>query len=190
MNREKSIKSNRFWVLVWGIFFAIIAFLIFASLFSQRQEKTGENSEAVHISSLTCTADDYLYPFLVFDNANKKDFRIVVSFEGEKIKSASLQQMLYYDDSDLIKQSEGENRAAMNMSFSENGLDPDALDANYAKLKDGIKISFYGSFERDGKTGMKYFLLDESKEYNINSAKQSYEALGMNCESKTNNTDK
>ncbi len=190
MNREKGIKSNRFWVLVWGIFFAIIAFLIFVSLFSLRKEKSGENLEAVHIKSLTCTADDFLYPFLVFDNTNKKDFKVVATFDGDKIKSVSLQQMLYYDDLDLTKQSEGENHAAMNLSFSENGLGADALEANYAKLRDGIKISFYGTYEKDGETGMKYFLLNKVKELSYENVKQEYEKLGMDCESKTNDVNK
>ena len=98
--------------------------------------------------------------------------------------------MLYYDDLDLIKQSEGENHAAMNLNFSEDGLGADALEANYAKLSDGIKISFYGTYEKNGEIGMKYFLLDKIKERSYENVKQTYEQLGMNCEEKTGDTNK
>ncbi len=56
----------------------------------------------------------------------------------------------------------------------------------------GFPFSFgvTGTYEKDGETGMKYFLLNKVKELSYENVKQEYEKLGMDCESKTNDVNK
>ena len=181
MNNARNLNSNRFWVLMWGCFFALIAIVLIISLLSQRLVTISDDVEDVYIKSLTCEADNYLYPFFVFDQSIKKEFKIIVTFDEESFKTISLQQMLYYDDDEYIKQSETKNHAAMNISFGENGLEADTLDAVYARRKDGMRFGIYGVREGISDEAMKYFLLDEAESYDYDSVRLIYEGLGMIC---------
>ncbi|MBQ6461583.1 hypothetical protein IJJ36_04140 [Candidatus Saccharibacteria bacterium] len=183
MNNARGLKSNRFWVLIWGCFFAVIAIVLIVSLLSQRRLIMGGDIEDTHIKSLTCESDSYLYPFFVFDQSIKKEFKIILTFDERSFKTISLQQMLYYDDDEYIKQSETKNHAAMNISFGENGLKADALDAVYARRKDGMRFGIYGVREGISDNAMRYFLLDEAEGYDYDNVKLIYEGLGMICTS-------
>lgn len=192
-------------MLMWSLFFAVVAFVLIASLLSQRQTSSGGGTEIVKIKSLTCKTDNYLYPFLKFDESDKKELKIVATFGENDLKSISLQQTLYYNDVNLVSQSEGENHAAMNVGFAENGLGADALGANYAKLSNAMVFGLYAVGDEMNETAMKYFLLDGAKKKDendvgvetgggneangidktvvkdYNETKQIYEELGMSC---------
>ena len=179
--------------------------MLIASLLSQKQTSSGGGTEIVKIKSLTCKTDNYLYPLLKFDESDKKELKIVATFGESDLKSISLQQTLYYSDADLVSRSEGENHAAMNVSFAENALGADALGANYAKLSNAMVFGLYAVGDEMNETAMRYFLLDgadkkdendvgvetggENEANGINiivgkdysGAKQIYEGLGMSC---------
>lgn len=179
---ERHIRANRFWVLVWSIFFAIFAIVITISLASQRGVKRGENPDAVYLSSLTCESDEYVYPFLVFNESVRSELRIIAVFGDNEFKTISLQQMLYYDDDESIKASEASNHAAMNISFGDNGLEADALGANFARIQGGMRFGLYETRDKIDDEYMQYFLLDRVDGYDYEHIRQAYEELGMICE--------
>lgn len=181
MRREAKLNWNRFWVLVWSIFLLAVAVVVVVAMMSQRQTKSGSNPEEVKVQSLTCESDNVIYPFLKYDNSVQKNLKIIATFDGDKIDTISLTQMLYYADEETVIQSEGENHAGMNMSFGENGLEADALEANYAKLKDGLRFGIYGVYDKMTEAEMQYFLLNNGKERTYNDVKLTYEGLGMIC---------
>lgn len=166
---------------MWSLLFFGIAALIIASLLSQQQFNSGGNVGTVQVKSLTCTIDNYLYPFLSYDNAEKKELKIVATFSEDTLKSIFLQQSLKYSDTELTIQSEGSNHAAMNMLFAEDGLGADALGANYSIVDNTLFFGLYGLYEEMRPTDMKYFLLDKIKNYEYIDIKGAYESLGMTC---------
>ena len=178
---NKGIRSNRFWVLVWSIFFLIVAAVIIVVQFSQSQTKTGTNPEELTVSSLTCESDGLAYPFLTSDGSTHKSLKVVATFSGGLLRTISLQQMLYYNDAESIRRSETENHAAMNISFGENELDPDSLEANYATLSDGMRFGIYGVFSRMKLAEFQYFLLGQVENYTYDYVRLTYEGLGMTC---------
>ncbi|MBP5513154.1 hypothetical protein J6X73_03295 [Candidatus Saccharibacteria bacterium] len=169
------------WILVVSLFFACVAIVLFLSITGQRKTTLGSNGEVEHVRSLTCESDDFLYPYLKFDESDKKEFRIIVTFNGDEIRAISLQQMLYYNSDELIVGSEAENHAAINLSFAGDGLMADAFRANFAKLSDGLRISLYGMGEQMGNEFKKYFLLDTVNDANHENILQNYEAMGLKC---------
>lgn len=174
-------KTNRFWVLMWGIFFATLAGLLVFVIFSQNETKSGENPEMTSVQSMACESDSIFYPFFTFDESSRKDLKIMVTFDNENFRTISLRQTLYYDDEDLVSQSEGHNHAAMNISFGENGLEADVLDANYATLEEGMRFSLYGVFNKMRPAEMQYFLLDGMKDYDYKTIRAKYEGMGFAC---------
>lgn len=180
---ERGIRFNKFWIFVWGIFFMIVIIIAVTALFSQKQTTTGSNPGETAVKSLTCESDSYYYPFFKYDNSTKKHFKIVATFSDQAFRTISLQQMLYYNDEEETKNSEALNHAAMNISFSERGMDADALGANYAMLKEGLRFSLYGEYEHMKTNEVDYFLLGESNSYDYEYLKSTYEGLGMKCAS-------
>ncbi len=179
---ERHIRANRFWVLVWSIFFAIFAIVIAISLASQRGVKKGENPDAIYLSSLTCESNEYIYPFFTFDESVKSELRIIAIFGDNEFKTISLQQTLYYDDDESVAASEAVNHAAINISFGDNGLEADALGANFANTQGGMRFGLYETREKIEDEYMQYFLLDEAGGYDYEHVKRAYEELGMTCE--------
>lgn len=172
---------NAFWVLVWSLFFGGLATLLLASMFSQKQSSTGNVTETVMIKSMTCTSDDLNYPFFVFDDSNKKSMKVVATFNGDNMRSIALSHLLYYGDEDLVRQSETENHANMNISFAKDGMRADALGANYAKLTDALEFSLYALYDDVTDVAEKFFLLDGVGGHSYDELKRAYESLGMTC---------
>lgn len=173
---------NRFLILVWGLVFSVVVVILLASFFSQNKFESGSRTEVIkQTRSLTCESDQYLYPFFEFDESDRKELKIVVTFDDEMFKVISLQQTLYYSDPELIVQSEAMNHAGLNVSFGENGLETDTFEANYAVLEDAMRFGIYGERNSIKDVGMQYFLLEGVDEYDLEHFRQAYENLGMVC---------
>lgn len=179
---EKGVKSNKRWVVFWCAVLVVVLVIVCVAFSSQRRVTTGENPETTHVDALTCRSEDYLYPFLAYDESDSKEFRIVVTFNGDKFRSVSLQQNLYYSSEEEITKSETENHAAMNESFMRDGLIADAVNATYAKLQEGMRFGLYGVYEQMKSKEMKYLLIDGARGYSYDALKQQYEEIGLKCE--------
>ena len=181
MNKGKEIL-NRFLILVWGLIFAVVVIILLASFFSQNKIENGSRTEIIEqTKSLTCESNQYLYPFLKFDESDRKELKIVVTFNDDTFKVISLQQTLYYSDPELVMQSEAMNHAGLNVSFGENGLETDAFEANYAMLEDAMRFGIYGERNSVDDVGMQYFLLETIDKYDYEQIRNAYENLGLIC---------
>lgn len=180
---KKRIGSEVF--VAAGMFLVIVAVVLLLAFFLRGQTTvSGENPDVKSTISLNCVSDDYKYDFFPYDNSDNKNLKIDIIFENEKVSSASLVYMLYYQDVESITESDAENHASMNINFSKDGLEADALNANFSKLSDGLKMSLYANIEDINDVTSKYFLLDYfDKGYTIKNIQRVYESKGLICKS-------
>lgn len=184
---KKGIKSNERWVIFWVIVFFLVAVGIAWSIVSQRQITRDSGGTIAKVDSLTCKSNDFLYPFFEYNASDQKEFKIITTFANGTIRSISLQQMLYYSDESLAKQSETENHSAMNLQFKKDGMEADSLDASYSLMRDGLRFSIYTTADNLVGAAAKYFLLDNVSGNNLDAVKQAYEAMGFECTSNISN---
>ena len=178
---KKAIKSNERWIMVWIMLFSGLAGWLVWMILSQNHSYVSKEPEVMTVKSLTCTSDSYLYPLFLYDESDKKDFKIIVSFAGDEIRTISLQEKLYYGDKSKIIASESVNHAEMNNSFGRDGLQADALGASYSEMDDGLRFGLYENYNKLDEKSIKYFLLDEKKQFDYNGIKKAYEELGLEC---------
>lgn len=180
---KKRIGSEVFVAI--GMFLVIVAVVLLLAFFLRGQTTvSGENPDVKSTISLNCVSDDYKYDFFPYDNSDNKNLKIDIIFENEKVSSASLVYMLYYQNAENITESDAENHASMNINFSKDGLEADALNANFSKLSDGLKMSLYANIEDINDVTSKYFLLDYfDKGYTIKNIQRIYESKGLICKS-------
>lgn len=181
-NIDRFERSNRRWVLFGSLVFALVAIILWVSLFSTKRTENGEKKvEISKVESMTCEGAETIYPFFEFDKSTKKSLKVTATIEENKIRSISLQYMLYYNDSELIEQSEAENRAAMNLAFSKKKVDANKMNATYAKLSDAFRFGIYKTAEEMTEAERDFFLLDGVESNDIAILSQRYNQLGMNC---------
>lgn len=180
---KKRIGSEVF--VAAGMFLVIVAVVLLLAFFLRGQTTvSGENPDVKSTISLNCVSNDYKYDFFPYDNSDNKNLKIDIIFENEKVSSASLVYMLYYQDVESITESDAENHASMNINFSKDGLEADALNANFSKLSDGLKMSLYANIEDINDVTSKYFLLDYfDNGYTIKNIQRVYESKGLICKS-------
>ncbi|MBR0431100.1 hypothetical protein IJJ05_02335, partial [Candidatus Saccharibacteria bacterium] len=65
------------------------------------------------------------------------------------------------------------------------GLGPDALEAKYARLSDGMKMSLYANSKNINDISSKYFYLENIERYDLSSIQTLYQGLGFNCKLNT-----
>lgn len=183
-NKTKKHIGSEVFVAI-GMFLVIVAVVLLLAFFLRGQTTvSGENPDVKSTISLNCVSDDYKYDFFPYDNSDNKNLKIDIIFENEKVSSASLVYMLYYQDVESITESDAENHASMNINFSKDGLEADALNANFSKLSDGLKMSLYANIEDINDVTSKYFLLDYfDKGYTIKNIQRIYESKGLICKS-------
>ena len=183
-NKTKKRIGSEVFVAI-GMFLVIVAVVLLLAFFLRGQTTvSGENPDVKSTISLNCVSDDYKYDFFPYDNSDNKNLKIDIIFENEKVSSASLVYMLYYQDVESITESDAENHASMNINFSKDGLEADALNANFSKLSDGLKMSLYANIEDINDVTSKYFLLDYfDKGYTIKNIQRIYESKGLICKS-------
>lgn len=180
-DKNKVIKHNKYWILFWSVFFGVVAVLLVVSMSSEHKTVSGSNPENYEIESLSCESETVSFPFLKYDESDRKQLKIVVAFDADGIRSISLQQMLYYSESEKIELSASENHAAMNIAFNDDGLSADALGANYAKLTDGLRIGLFAKSDELNKSVYKYFMLDGLSDMGREDIKKAYENIGLRC---------
>ena len=180
-NRDKLAKSNLVWVIIGSLLLMALLILLIISLVSTHKNETTGEKDIKIVQSLTCESDEFVYPFFEYDGSTSKEFKIIITFEDEKIHSLSLRYILYYDDEESINYNDNFNHAAMNLSFYERGLDSDAINATYSRLSDAYKMNLYEDAANLTEPEKEYFLLDGISEYNTTTISHQYNQLGLDC---------
>ena len=151
---------------------------------------SGGFPETESTKSLSCTASNYDYKFFTHDYSTKKEATMRATFSGNKLHVISFIYDLHYPSKEAIVTSEAYNHAAMNISFSKSGLEPDAFGAIYKQLVSdpsdmllSTSMTAYASNITDA--GAKYFLLDGlDGDYTLEKIRQAYRNEGFTCETK------
>ena len=180
---EKLRKKNKSsWFLIIGIGLLLVAVILAIYFFLRGETKvTGGWPEPETSESLSCEIEGLAYPLFKYDNSNKETTKVDVIFDDDKLKTISLVQQQYYDNSGEIERSEAENHAAMNLRMQDEGLGPDALEMNFARLTDSLKMSLYADAEKINGSTVKYFELDGVGKYDRNTIQMAYEQKGFDC---------
>lgn len=151
---------------------------------------SGGFPEPESTKSLSCTSKDYDYKFFTVDGSKKKETTMRATFNGEKLNVISFIYELYYNSKEEIVHSEAYNHAAMNISFSKSGLQPDAFGAIYKQLVSDpenmlLSTSMTAYSDQIGDSGAKYFLLEDLEgDYTLDKVRQTYRNAGFTCEVK------
>ena len=183
-------KAGINWPMLVGFGLVLIAVVIVIYILTQGETKIISGKDSEKTRSITCVSNEMSYQFFRYDNSNSKEMVIRGVFGSEELSSISLDYMLYYSDAADITKSEAENHAAMNLKFQDESLGPDALDAKYTELADGMKMSLYAKRSEINNLTSKYFYLPymitgEDEDYNIYSlsyVEDLYQKMGFNCE--------
>lgn len=186
---KKKKKSKTNWPATIGITLVLMvaAIAVCVTLSMQGKTKVTDNTAGPETSeALTCEVEGVVYPFFKYDESEKKTTKINAIFQDGVMSTISLIYSLYYNNSEQIVKSEAENHAALNLKMQNEGLGPDAFDANYAKLKDRLKLSLYAEAKKLNINTVKYFELDwvESGKYNMATVQANYEDRGFKCVAK------
>ena len=166
-------------VLGLGLILAVVTVFLLLNIFGGTKTESSTPREDVAIRSLTCTKEGYGYPFFQSISTDNSFMRIVMAFWGDEIDSVSLQYELRYESRDAALRSEAVNHAAMNNSFQNEGLQPDAFDASYGVLSDMFKFGLFVRGDEMDETAMKYLLAD-GRTYDA--LRANYIGLEFECE--------
>lgn len=140
--------------------------------------------------SLSCTSKDFDYKFFTVDGSKKKETTMRATFNDDKLHVISFIYDLYYNSKEEIVHSEAYNHAAMNISFSKSGLQPDAFGAIYKQLVSDtenmlLSTSMTAYADQIGDSGAKYFLLEDLEgNFTLDKVRQTYRNAGFTCEVK------
>lgn len=183
MEQEK--QQNREWVYVLiGIVCIIVTVIAIILYLLQGSTKTISGGEVELSESMACEGEGFFYPMFKYDNAKSKSIKINIMLNDDKIDTINLIYELGYDDAEQIKQSSAENHAAMNFSFEDDSLGPDALRAHYSNLEKASQMALYAEAKDLNGVTKKYFLLDGVNSLTKDNIAKKYNELGMNCEIK------
>lgn len=154
-------NNSKVWLAITGCILIILAVVLIIGFLLQGQTTiSGEHQEIEQSPTLTCKANDYEYPFFTYDSSDKKTIEINLIFENNRIRTAALKYTLYYSDPNIVQQSEAVNHADMNISFTQNGLESEALGVSYSKQTDKLIMTLYANGSDLNSTEAKrYFLL-------------------------------
>lgn len=163
----------------------VCAVIITIILINGKTETSGQKPADIKSESLACENHSTRYVFAEYDNSKTKTLKVVSNYYNGKLDSISLLYTLYYDDKTQINASESSNHADMNISFSKNGLNADALNAHYSKTEDLLKISLYATSSELNPATAKYFMIEPKNQTNlpttINEYQENYEQQGFTC---------
>ena len=152
---------------------------------------TGEFEGNKKLETLVCQADGRDYPVFNFDNSSSKSLKINAVFNNDELESISLYYKLNYANEELARKSESVNHAAMNLSFYDDEMKTDDLNAKYSFVDNSFQMSIYAKKDELNEKSLRYFML-----YNIYEVKsltkekmaKIYNEAGLNCEIKDNKT--
>lgn len=178
MNTKKAAAKS-FFVSVVVFIIGTTVFLLQNAL-NGKTKSYGNHPDNLQLETIRCVSDDYNYPFFTYDNTIRHDTEINVVFNNEAISSISLVYKLYYENINFAQTSNAFNHAAMNKEFSKEGLQADALNANYNVSDDVMRMSIYANKNTYNDQSKKYFLINgdpkDKTEYIDN-----YTQIGFTC---------
>ena len=188
--KENSGGGKINWPVSVGLSLVLVAGVLLFWFFMKGETTiTGNWPEPELSQSMSCESNNFAYPFFTYDKSTKKSTRINIIFNNDNLYSIALIYNLYLNDAEIISSSEAANHAAMNISFGNNGLEAESLGMDFARLQDSLKMSLYAKSSDINSASAKYFLLDDndSKAYNVELVKKSYENKGFVCTDVVNN---
>ena len=181
---KKGLKAAT--MITLGVLLIVVAvFLLIWFLLNGEKTVTGGYPGAEKVVALSCLKQNETHPVLKDqdDKTEVKDLRIDAIFSGQELNSIALMYMLYYNNAEQINVNEPKLHIALNNAFSKDDLSPDAFSANYNKLPEGLKITFYATRSEVTENAAKYFLLDFAKRnpLTLDSMKKNYEEKDFVC---------
>ncbi|MBQ2695118.1 hypothetical protein IJG04_00555, partial [Candidatus Saccharibacteria bacterium] len=158
-NNKKRDKNT--WLIVVSILLVCIAVVCLILFLTQGQTTVTGGYDGLEAQEhLVCESKTTTYPLFSYDNSTSKSMKITATFRDDDLNSISLTYKLNYDDAEEIKKSEATNHGALNTTSQDEGLGPDAYEATYSKLKDGLQLSLYATGSEIDSRALKYFMLD------------------------------
>lgn len=147
---------------------------------------SGQKPDDIIGQSLTCESKVISYPFSDYDNSIRKNLKITAIFYNDILNAISLTYTLYYNNADQVKASEASVHADMNISFGKNGLKADALNANYSKTDNTMRMAIYSNANDIDNTTAKYFMINTENNVllpkTLAEYQQNYTEQGFICE--------
>ena len=185
MENNKKPRNSKTALVIVGIIAICIAVVCILVFFMQgKTTVVGDYSGTKTQARLICESTTTSYPLFNYDNSTGKSMKITATFEDDELNTISLIYKLNYNDAEEIKKSESVNHAALGVRSQDDGLGPDAYEAKYSKLKDGLQLSLYASKDDIDSRALEYFLLNDliSTPYNQEKVAKIYAKQGLKCE--------
>ena len=190
MNKTDDDSRNR--LILAGLI--LVIFIIIAIVIRSMTGSTvvtGEHEGQLITETLVCESDQTSYPFFEHDNTDSKNLKVNATFENDKLASISLVYKLDYASLEEAKNSESFNHADLNLSFYDDDMEADSLNAKYSFLGNSLQLTIFAQKEDITEKTLKYFML-----YNVYSPEKltqeklakTYNEKGLSCTIKSNNT--
>lgn len=186
LKNAKEKRKSKFTSIILVLVF-VAAIVIVVLLMNGKTTITGDFEGSKKIETLACWSDTISYPIFKYDNSSTKSLKINAMFENEKLSSISLYYKLGYPNEEMMRKSESVNHAAMNLSFYDNGMGTDDLEAKYSFVNNSLQMSIYIKSANLDNKSLRYFMLDGSQEVSSLSEwtmAEAYNDIGLNCEIK------
>jgi len=181
---DEKDKKKTIWpyILIICLVVGLVVVLLCIFFFSGSTKKTGSGSTIKTTQSLTCEGNNIVYPILQSINSDKKDMKINVIFDGDRVGSLSLVYKLYYSDVSSIDRASVNARIIMNESFDGAGLGSDALGVTYSKLDDAMQFGLYAQGTDINGATAKYFMIDSyDSKLDKDFLEKNYNNEGLKC---------
>ena len=182
MKYNSTVKIR--WMKKIALLLIVVAIIIFGiiiiSMFRGNTTiVSGHTEEDSKNNSLSCSADNFDYPFFTYNNAVKSTTTVNIIFNEDEVRTISLLQKMSYEEPGQSNASEAVNHAAMNKSFG-GTLGSDALNARYMVDDTSMNMSLFLDSKSLFDTAKKYFLIQDNLS-GIDEYKTNYEKQGFNC---------
>lgn len=188
-NRKKRDKNT--WLIITSIILVCIAaFCLILFLIQGKTTVTDSYKSATETQGrLICESQTTTYPLFTYDSSTSKSMKITAIFKNNDLNSISLIYKLNYDNVEEITQSEASNHASLNLTTQKDGLGPDAYNATYGKLNDGLQLSLYATGGDIDDKALRYFMLENltSVPYSKDKIAKIYTNQGLKCETDNSN---
>lgn len=183
---ENSKKKSRFRIdfVATGVLLIVVAVVcLLISLTNGKTTIVNTYDNAKGRDSVVCESNITTYPLFSYDNSDSKTIKINAVFDSDRLISISLVYKLKYSNQSEIRKSESVNHGALNISLQNEGFNPDAFEAKYSKLEDGLQLSLFASGDEISSKALKYFMLDGlTPSYTQEDFRDIYVSQGFNCE--------
>ena len=188
---KKGEKTNNWLIPIILILIFVIIIIIIINALNGKTTITGEYEGTKKLETLVCESDQVDYSIFNYDNSDSKSLKVNAVFENEKLSSISLYYKLNYPNNEMAKKSESVNHAAMNLSFYDDDMKTDDLNAKYSFIDNNFQMSIYARESDFNEKSLRYFMLYNIYEVkNLTKEKMAkiYNNAGLDCEIKHNKT--